>query len=610
MTNTKHTQRQPSGALSDEQLSALEEVIASLRPDQLIWVRGYLAGVTAEIGASGATISVDEQTSHAGKRSAGTLTVLFGSETGNGREVARQVVEAAQAQGIHADVRDLADVGRADWKRFETLLLVVSTHGEGEPPDPARAAHAFLHGQRAPQLKHIQYAVLALGDSSYERFCQAGKDFDARLAELGATTLIPRVDCDVDYEEAATAWIEAALEAVSGATARSHFTTSASARSIRSAMPGTSRQHPAHAPVLENHLLTARGSSKEVRHIEFSLENVELEYEPGDVFHVLPRNHSAQVQEVLAALRADPEQPVQAGATQIPLEMALTERYEITKITRPFLERYAEWAHHPTLREILIAPDKRVLRGFINGRHVVDVIREFPAGITPQLLIDILRPLPPRAYSIASSHRATPGELHLTVGVSRYEGRSGEHRGVASGWLADLGTPDCEVPAYVRANEHFRLPQDPDVPVIMVGSGTGIAPYRGFLADRLATGACGENWLFFGDRNFDTDFLYQREWLRHREQGLLTRLDVAWSRDGQEKRYVQHSLEARARELYGWLEEGAHLYLCGSTRMAADVHGALLGIVQQQGATSPDRAQGYVEALKRDNRYHRDVYDA
>ncbi len=610
MTKNKHGERQHSGALSDAQLRMLEEMVSSLHPDQLIWVRGYLAGVTAEVGAFATATPAVERTRQIGQQPGTTLTVLFGTETGNGREVARRVVEAAQAQGIQADLRDLAEVGRADWKRFETVLLVVSTHGEGEPPESARPAHTFLHSARAPRLSHLRYAVLALGDSSYEHFCQAGRDFDERLAELGAEALIPRVDCDVAYDDAATAWIEAAMGAVAAGRMRPGFTAPVNAESGRSTMPGTSSRHPTRAPVLENHLLTAKGSSKEVRHIELSLENGELEYEPGDVLHVLPRNQAEYVEEVLSALGADPEQPVDAGGTQIPFAMALAERYEITRVTRPFLERYTECAQDQNLREILAAQDKRVLRGFINGRHVVDVIREFPAGITPQQLIDILRPLPPRAYSIASSHRATPGEVHLTVGVSRYAGRNGEHRGVASGWLADLDPLDDEAPMYVRANEGFRLPKDPDTPVIMVGSGTGVAPYRGFIADRLATGARGDNWLFFGDRNFGTDFLYQREWLRHREQGLLTRLDVSWSRDkGRDRRYVQHSLEACGRELYDWLERGAHVYVCGSSRMAEGVHGALLGVVRKEGTISPERAQAYVEALRNDNRYHRDVYD-
>lgn len=612
MHNMKNANGPVSGHLSAAQLRTLQELIASLSHEQLVWVRGYLAAVDAQGARSDAPQdTVDPQEPAAGL----ALTILYGSETGNSRQVAEQARAAAQAQGLQvAVVRDLRDVRRADWRKFETVLLVISTHGEGDPPDSARESHALLHSKGAPRLEHLRYAVLALGDTSYDQFCQAGREFDQRLSDLGAQVITPRVDCDVDFEEPAAAWIETVLRelasSMDAAPSKPIVQETAPARAVPhlEERPGYSRRNPVEIPVLENHLLTADGSSKEVRHIEFSLEQAGLEYQAGDVLYVLPNNHEEHVSELIEALGAAPAQRVTTGSDEIPLVQALAQRYEITKVTRPFLERYAERSQAAALREILDADNKKVFRGYVNGRHVVDVLREFPLGLSAQELIDILRRLPPRAYSIASSNCATPGEVHLTVGVTRYHGQRSEHRGVASGWLADLDTEQTTAPVYVKANEHFRLPKDPDTPIIMIGSGTGIAPYRGFLAERQELGAQGNNWLFFGDRNFRTDFLYQREWIQYRDDGVLTNIDVAFSRDGVDKRYVQHRLEERSRELYEWLQEGAHLYVCGATAMADDVHSALLNVVRREADISEEDAHVFVHQLQDEHRYHRDVY--
>jgi sulfite reductase (NADPH) flavoprotein alpha-component len=585
----------PTHPLTPKQWETLARLAAELSPEQSLWASGYLAG----FGAAGRTPPPEAQPG---------ITVLFGSQTGNAEKLARTLHDRLRQAGLAARLETMASYKTAQLKRDRCLLVVVSTHGEGDPPDNARLFHEFLHGRKAPKLDGLRFAVLALGDSSYEYFCKTGRDFDARLEELGATRLRPRADCDVDYEAEAAGWMDGVVAAL--AETREARVESAAPRAAEPAS-GHSRKNPFPAPLLDNIPLTGRGSSKEVRHIELSIADSGLRYQPGDSLGVVPGNWPERVADLLDVLGLAPSAPVADGdGAETSLEEALLHRYEITTLTRPFLEKYAELSRSQELAGLLKEENRAVLREFVRGREIIDVLRRYPAsGLAAAEFVALLRKLPPRLYSIASSPNANPDEVHLTVGVVRYESHGLRRQGVASTYLADRVGEDGRVPVYVDDNPNFRLPEDPSAPIVMVGPGTGVAPFRAFLAEREATGAGGRNWLFFGDRNFRTDFLYQREWLDYRKNGFLHRIDVAFSRDGEAKDYVQHRMLEQSRELYAWLEEGAYFYVCGDAeRMAPDVHEALVAVVAKEGGHGRERAEAYVGEMQAARRYQRDIY--
>ncbi|WP_440995726.1 assimilatory sulfite reductase (NADPH) flavoprotein subunit [Arhodomonas sp. SL1] len=590
--------------LSAEQAEQLNTLVGSLRNDQMTWLSGYLAGLSA---ASGSAANTEPRPQSA----AGTqpeLTILYGSQTGNAEGVAELAAERAEARGFSVRRADMADFGKKDFKTITNLLVVVSTHGEGEPPDTAEPLHELLNGRKAPKLADSRFAVLALGDSSYEHFCQTGRDFDARLTELGAERIHERLDCDVDYEEPAAQWVDSVLERFSelagaSAPATSNVIPMAEAR-------GTARwdrKNPFPAEVLENVLLNGRGSDKETRHIELSLEGSGLTFEPGDALGVVPENNPALVEELLAATGLDGEADLEDGT---PLAEALTRHYEITTLTRPFLERWAELSGAEELAALLGEATRDELRSYLEGRQIIDVVSDYPVeGLDAETFVAALRRLPPRLYSIASSQRADEDEVHITVAVVRYESHGRSREGVASTHLADRLEPGQKVGVYADRNKNFKLPADPQAPAIMIGPGTGVAPFRAFLAEREETGAEGNNWLFFGDRRFQTDFLYQTDFLAWRDRGVLDRIEVAFSRDGDEKVYVQDRLRENGAELFSWLQAGAHLYVCGDAeRMAPDVHQALLEIVQEHGGHDAEGAKEYLRGLQQAKRYQRDVY--
>ncbi|WP_136065163.1 assimilatory sulfite reductase (NADPH) flavoprotein subunit [Modicisalibacter radicis] len=587
--------------LTDEQAAEVNRLVARLSGDQRTWLSGYLAGLQAVSGEAGAPREAAAE-QH-------TLTILYGSETGNAESVAQQAGEQALARGLPARVVDMADYKPRELRDERLLLLVTATHGEGDPPDPALDFYEFLHGRKAPKLGEARFAVLALGDSSYEHFCQTGRDLDARFAALGAQRLIERVDCDVDFDEAAEQWIHSALDAVG-----EHVVEAPTAATSVVAEPaGISydRRNPFQAEVLENQILNGRGSEKATHHIELSLDDSGIDYQPGDILCLMPRNREEVAAELLEALSLDPQQTVASHAGERPLAEALRDDYEITTLTPAFVEAYAELAEAEALHALLAEGKRGDLMAYLHGRHIIDVINEHPLseGLDAETLLGMMRRLQPREYSIASSHLANPGEVHVTVAAVRYESHGRQRHGVASTFLAEQAEPGETVPVYLRRNKHFRLPEDPDTPIVMIGPGTGVAPFRAFLEEREVSGAGGANWLFFGNPHFRTDFLYQTEWQRWLKEGLLRRMDVAFSRDGPEKVYVQHRLRERGAELYRWLEEGAHLYVCGDAeRMAPDVHAALIEVVAEHGGRSPEQAGEYLKQLQRDKRYQRDVY--
>jgi sulfite reductase (NADPH) flavoprotein alpha-component len=489
------------------------------------------------------------------------------------------------------------------------LLVITSTHGEGDPPQSALGFFEFIEGRKAPKLPELKFSVLALGDSTYEKYCEAGKRLDRRLEELGATRLAPRVDCDVDYETAAEQWMDTVQPLLPKEHGPHGAVLSLVPQTPAAAAPLFDKRNPFDAPVIENLVLTGRGSSKETRHIEFSLAGSGLTYEPGDALGLLPLNDTALVDALLAQTGLDGDTRVARKEGEIQLAYALASEFEIVAATPRFLETWARLSGAAALQR-LIAPENVAERNaFLRSHHVIDIVRAFPVGgIGATDFLGGLRPLQPRLYSIASSLSAAPDEVHLTVASVRYELHGEPRAGVASGHLALCAEPDTTLPVYIQSNPHFRLPAD-DVPIVMIGAGTGVAPYRAFLQEREARGASGRSWLFFGERNFRSDFLYQVEWQAHLRSSILTRMDVAFSRDRSEKHYVQHRLKEKAADLHAWLEEGAHLYVCGdAAHMAPDVHAALLAVLQEQGRLGPDAAEDYLRTLQRDHRYQRDVY--
>ncbi len=560
---------------------------------QRLWASGFLAGMAAA-----------GQPALAPQPAAKPLaTVLYGSQTGNGQAVAERLAAAAENRGLAVTVKNMADYAPAKIKQEKFLFLVVSTHGEGDPPDDAEELWSYLGSERAPKLTDLKYAVLALGDSSYANFCQTGRDFDQRLAALGASELHARVECDVDYLDAAAAWQDRMLEI--GEEFLRPEPAVAPRPMLRAvpAAPRHTRERPFAAELLANQTITGRDSDKDVRHLELSLAGAGIEYQPGDSLAVVPRNPKQSVEGLLQAARLDADEAIELDGETLPLAKAFTERLEITRLSPPLLKAYAELGAVKSLRALLSEPD--ALRGYLERHQVADLVADHPFSIGAQDLVSLLRPLGARSYSIASAPAEYPDEAHLTVSVLREEGRR-LRLGAASNHLAALEA-GAEVQVYLDANPRFRLPDDPATPIIMIGPGTGVAPYRAFLQQREASGAPGRNWLFFGDRHFASDFLYQIEWLRWRKQGLLNRLDVAFSRDQEQKIYVQHRLREQGAEIYRWLVEGAWLYVCGDAKaMAPDVHQALIDIAAAEGGT--EHAQEFVQQLKREGRYRRDVY--
>ncbi len=593
-------------ALDANQLSSLQQTIASYSPLQLAWASGYLAAKSEN-----PAVALGQAPSGVAQ-SAATLTILYASQTGNAKGVAQQLSDSASAAGINVTLKNVADFKAKSLKSETHILIVASTNGEGEPPDDAIAFHEFLHSKKAPKLADLRYSVLALGDSSYEFFCQTGKDFDERLQALGAQQVAPRVDCDVDYDDDASAWTTQIVETLkdeltqtSGASAPVANVATASAASQYS------KQNPYSAELLVSQKITGRDSAKNVAHVEIDLTDSGLTYQVGDALGVWFKNNVTLVDELLAALSLSGDEQVtlkvSGQETSLPLKQALVEQLEITQTAPNFIEFWAGHSASTTLQALL--DDKNATREFAANHQIVDVVKQAPAAIEAQAFVDALRKITPRLYSIASSQAEVDEEVHLTVGLVSYQKDGVERLGGASGFLTQNLAEGEEVKVFVEHNDNFRLPSDANTPVIMVGPGTGVAPFRAFMQEREATDADGDNWMFFGDQTFTQDFLYQVEWQNYLKSGLLTRMDVAFSRDQAEKIYVQDRIKEQAKEVFAWLERGAHLYICGdANRMAKDVHQALTDVIAEQGQLTSEQAEEYLKDLRNSKRYQKDVY--
>ena len=464
---------------------------------------------------------------------------------------------------------------------------------------------SWLKAEAAPRLENLQFAVLGLGDKNYSDFCGASKKFDARLEALGAKRLLPRGECDADYEAAAKKWTDSLWSQLGTGAGSAGATAAVALQEPVKAAYG--KAHPYPARLLKNLPLNAPGSAKEVRHYEIALGGSGLSYEVGDALGVMPVNCEALVTEVLAALGATGDEPVLLENGVTPLRLALAESFELGKPTQELLAAVARHAPASELPTLLVPDKADALKQWLHGRDVLDLLQLAPKSISVTELLPLLRKLSPRLYSISSSPKAHPGEVHLTVGAVRYEAHQRARKGVASTFLADRAGDIVKI--FVSPSHGFRPPPNPDAPMIMVGPGTGIAPFRAFLEERAATGAPGKNWLFFGDQKRSVDFLYEEQLLAWQDSGFLTRLDLAFSRDQTEKIYVQTRMKENAAELWSWLEAGAHFYVCGdASRMAKDVDQALHEAIQSAGGRSADEAKAYVEKMKSEKRYQRDVY--
>jgi len=591
--------------LDTNQLASFKQSINDLSPLQLAWASGYLAAKAENSPAPVASMSTSNAVTS-------TLTILYGSQTGNAKGVAKSLAAQASAEGLNVELKSMSEIKPKAIKNITHLLIVASTNGEGEAPDDAIALHEFLASKKAPNLEHLHYSVLALGDTSYEFFCQTGKDFDLFLEKLGAKKIAPRVDCDVDYDADAKIWsasvIAEAKTLLGSVATNDNIAIIANTNEAESLY---SKQNPYSAELSVSQKITGRDSAKDVRHIEIDLGDSGITYQAGDALGVWFENSSALVDELVTVLRLDGLEKVTVADEGVTLVDALKTKFEITQTSINFVEFWANKSQSTQLLAIL--DDKTALREYAGNHQVVDVVKSAPladgTALSAQEFTDALRKITPRLYSIASAQSEVEEEVHLTVGLVQYQLDDANRQGGASGFLANGLEEGGEVKVFIEHNDNFRLPADENTPVIMIGPGTGVAPFRAFMQEREATEATGDNWLFFGDQTFTQDFLYQVEWQNYLKSGLLTKIDLAFSRDQAEKIYVQDRLKENASEIFAWLQRGAHIYVCGDmSRMAKDVEAALTEIIANEGQLSEDLASAYLKDLRNAKRYQKDVY--
>ncbi len=586
-----------------EQLARLQTAVDDFSSHQLAWLSGYLWGMVNQNTVTSTPVSAPVPQDE-------TITIISASQTGNARRLSEQLREKLLSEKLNVNLVNAGDYKFKQIAQEKILVIVASTQGEGEPAEEAVALYKYLHSKKAPSLNETAYAVFALGDSSYEKFCQAGKDFDTQLAQLGAKPLLARIDADVEYQAIADAWIEELSQLLKARvpTQSTHQLVAAQVGSVDEihSSPYT-KTSPLTASLSVNQKITGRGSLKDVRHIEIDLGDSGLRYQPGDALGVWFDNDPALVEELIGLLWLTGDEKVQVAEQSYTLRDALTHHLELTQNTPLIVEKYANLSKDETLLGLI--SDKQALLHYAQNTPIVDMVRQAAAQPTAQEFVELLRPLTPRLYSIASSQAETEDEVHITVGVVRYDIDGRARTGGASGFLADRLKEGDELRIFIEHNDNFRLPADSTKPVIMIGPGTGIAPFRAFMQQRDNEEATGKNWLFFGNPHFVEDFLYQVEWQRYVKEGLLTNISLAWSRDQAQKVYVQDKLREQGEEVWHWIEEGAHIYVCGdANHMARDVEQVLLEIISQYGNMDSESADEFLSELRVERRYQRDVY--
>lgn len=534
------------------------------------------------------------------------VSILVGSQTGNSEGLAKKLAKKMGKMNFEAEVHDLANYDTVKLAGEKNVLVITSTYGDGDPPDNAAEFYEWILGDSVPSLEGVQFSVLALGDTEYPDFCKCGIDIDAALEKHGATRIYDRVDCDVDFDDEFAAWSKGVME-VLGASAVS----AAPADDEMGFEDGYTKKNPFPAKILANYNLNAPNAGRETHHIELSLEGSGLEYQVGDALGVMPRNDESMVEEILKNLPFSPDEEVPvAGGKEATLRDALTEYYDIRSLNKKLIQDWQLRSGSPYLRAIIEADEKQHFDNFCWGKDLLDLIAEHPADFADaEEFVGVLKKLQPRLYSISSSPKAHPNEVHLTVGIVRYNSHYRDRGGVCSTYLSDRA--EGQNPGvYLHSNSAYRLPQDESAPIIMVGPGTGVAPFRAFLEERGLQEGMGENWLFFGNPHESTDFLYREQLEQMQKEGVLTKLTTAFSRDQAEKIYVQHRMLEEGAEIWKWIDEkGGYFYVCGdASRMAKDVDNALHEIIEKHGSKSADEAKEYVAQLKKQRRYARDVY--
>ena len=583
--------------LNEQQLSALTSLTGGLNREQLLWINGYFQGLLASSG-SNQPVAISQA------KSSKQLKILYGTHTGRSKTIAGQLAAKLAGRGVEAVSVALDEYKTRQLTAETNVVFIVSTHGEGEPPAMAEDFHGFITGKRAPQLPNLNYSVVALGDKSYKLFCKTGIDIDQALAKSGAKIILPILTLDVDFDEEIERWITDFTDVFADIPATSVHS-SVSANTLNGET--YSRKNPFHATVIDKVKITGRDSDKEVYHVELSLDGSGIAYEPGDSVGILANNPPELVDAILKHSGFDGTESVTIKEGTFSLNEALSEHLEITVINRDVIQKYQEKAGNSELQKII--EDEKLFDQFLYGHDVLDLLEEFPFALSAQDLSDVLRAFPARLYSISSSQAAVGDEVHITVATVRYFHKGRSRGGACSTYLADRIEVDSQVSVFIEKNPAFKLPENEDTPVILIGAGTGVAPYRSFLQHREANNQKGKTWLFFGERRFHSDFLYQVEWQKLLKDGYLEKIDVAFSRDQEEKVYVQNRLIEKQKEVFEWLEKGANIYLCGDMKqMARDVQKTLLQIFETEGGMSEYKAQEYLKTLKKEKRFQTDVY--
>jgi len=583
--------------LDEQQLSALTSLTGGLDREQLLWINGYFQGLLASSG-SNQPISVNQP------KSSKQLKILYGTHTGRSKTIAGQLAAKLTGRGVEAVSVALDDYKTRQLTAETNVVFIVSTHGEGEPPAMAEDFYGFITGKRAPQLPNLNYSVVALGDKSYKYFCKTGIDIDQALAKSGAKSILPILTLDVDFDEDVDRWITDFTDVFADIPATA---TQSNVLNNTSNSEVYTRKNPFPATVVDKVKITGRDSDKEVYHVELSLDGSGIAYEPGDSVGILASNPPQLVEAILNHSSFDGTEPVTVKEVSFSIKEALSNHLEITVINRDVIQKYQAKVGSSELQKII--GNERLLDQFLYGHDVLDLLEEFPFPFSAQDLVDVLRAFPARLYSISSSQAAVGDEVHITVATVRYSNKGRTRGGACSTYLADRIEIDSQVSVFIEKNPAFKLPENEETPVILIGAGTGVAPYRAFLQHREANNQKGKTWLFFGERRFHSDFLYQVEWQKLLKDGFLEKIDVAFSRDQEEKVYVQNRMIEKQKEVFEWLNKGANIYLCGDMKqMAHDVQNTLLRIFETQGGMTEEKALEYLKTLKKEKRFQTDVY--